>query len=73
MTQNTYSGVWVSDRPLDLNEGACGDTLLRITLAIDDDALSEFEWVEEDKGYREWLVPASLLNAHGLVSIEPDD
>jgi hypothetical protein len=61
------TGVWVSDVPLDVNEGAKGNVLLRITLALPDAALSDFEVVEEGKGYREWVIPAALLNEHGRV------
>jgi len=34
--------------------------------------LATFEWVEEGKPYREWLVPAALLNdrQHRLLSDE---
>jgi hypothetical protein len=27
-----------------------------------DRELSEFEWVEEGKPYREWLIPAEVIN-----------
>jgi len=30
--------------------------------------LSQFEWVEERKGFREWLIPAALINTKGKVS-----
>jgi hypothetical protein len=33
MTPRKHSGVWVSDQPLDINEGADGDALLRIRIA----------------------------------------
>lgn len=81
LTLNEYSGVWISNVPLDCNEGAQGEWLLTIELP---DHLSEvldreYEWVEEDeeirewKRYREWLVPASLLNEHGtVVHVEHD-
>jgi|SRR6516165_2339787 len=48
LTNREWSGVWVSDVPLDVNEGAKGNVLLRIDLAVPDTCLSEFEWVEED-------------------------
>lgn len=54
--------MWLSDEPLDCNEGAEGDTVLEITLASTEAAIQEFEWVEEGKTYREWLVPAATLN-----------
>ena len=67
LTDREWSGVWVSDRPLDSNEGANGEVLLQIEIA--EDRLAEFEWIEEGKSYREWLVPAAVLNAAGTVKI----
>ena len=59
---NEYTGVWLSDRPLDENEGAWGDTMLRVTLDLGEADLAFYEWVEEFKGYREWLIPAAMIN-----------
>ena len=67
LTNREWSGVWVSDRPLDNNEGASGEALLQITIA--EDLLAAFEWVEEGKPYREWLVPAAVLNDAGTVRL----
>jgi hypothetical protein len=67
MTGLWLTGVWVSNVPLDVNEGAKGNVLLRIALALPAVALSDFEVVEEGKGYREWVIPATLLNEHGSV------
>jgi hypothetical protein len=33
LTDQEFSGVWLSDQPLDANEGASGDTLLCVDLA----------------------------------------
>ena len=44
LTDREWSGVWVSDRPLDNNEGASGEALLQIDIA--EDLLAAFEWVE---------------------------
>ncbi len=41
--------------------------LLRIRLNPSSD-VSEFEWVEEGKNYRKWLLPARLLNEFGAVT-----
>jgi hypothetical protein len=72
MTEIEFEGVWISDEPLDVNDGAHGTHLLRITLppAVD---LSGFEWIEEGKGFREWCVPAHILNTHGVSSLERVD
>jgi len=68
-----WTGVWVSSEPLDwsqrqyLNEA---NTLFAIE--IPEDVISEFEWVEERKTIREWLVPASLLNQYGPAVVTDD-
>lgn len=69
MTSSEHTGVWVSDRPLDENEGAGGDVLLSLEVP-DLSALAPYEWVEESKGYREWLVPAAVLNSYGTPRVE---
>ncbi len=43
--------------PLDVNEGAKGDALLRVTLELSGEELLKYEWIEEGKPYREWLIP----------------
>lgn len=63
MTTDEHTGVWFSDVPLDENEGAKGDELLCLEIA--EESIAEYEWVEEGKGYREWLIPATVANAHG--------
>jgi hypothetical protein len=59
-TSNVYRGVWLSNVPLDVNEGAEGEVVL--TVRLRSDLVSDWEWVEESKGYREFLVPAALIN-----------
>lgn len=72
------TGVFISDEPLDANEGASGDALLAVDLP-DDVSLDDWEIVEEDDDgntYREWCVPAKLLNESGsvrLLSQEEED
>lgn len=63
MTVNEYSGVWLSNVPLDINEGAVGDVVL--TVEIPEEVVAEHEWVEDGKGYREFLVPAEVVNRYG--------
>ena len=62
MSGFTVRGVWVSDRPLDANEGAVGDTLLQIDLALTRRELEFHEVKEAGKPFREWCLPARLLN-----------
>jgi hypothetical protein len=67
LTNREWSGVWVSDRPLDNSEGASGDALLQIEIA--EPLIAAYEWVEEGKPYREWLIPAAVLNKAGQVKV----
>ena len=71
LTDRMWSGVWVSDRPLDCYEGAEGDVLL--ALDIPEDVFGEYEWGEEFKTYRESLIPAATLNRFGPPVIATED
>lgn len=62
MTARTFSGVWLSNVPLDQNEGAVGNVLLKVHVNFPAKELRFWEWQEEGKGYREFLIPASVLN-----------
>jgi hypothetical protein len=62
-----HSGVWLSNMPRDINEGAYGDVLLKVDLP--EQAIADYEWIEEGKPYREWLVPAQLINAQAKPSV----
>ena len=64
-------GVFLSDIPLDWNQGTKGDQLLEVTLplacAFD---ISEYELIEEDGPlYREWCVPSDIINRNGTVRL----
>jgi hypothetical protein len=72
LTAELHKGVWFSDRPLDSNEGADGDALLVIDVEMTDDELWDFEWIEEGKPYREWLIPAEVINPR-IRSLEYSD
>jgi hypothetical protein len=58
----TLTGVWVSDRPLDVDEGARGDVVLEIQLPASKRKFADREIKEEGKPYREWCLSAKLLN-----------
>jgi hypothetical protein len=70
MTTNEYSGVWLSDQPLDANEGAFGRSLLVID--VPEPLIVQYEWIERGKGFREFLVPAELVNRFGPPSLQPE-
>lgn len=71
LTDTTQRGVWLSNVPLDPNEGTTEGPLL--TLDIPEDVLADYEWVEEGKPYREFLVPAGVVNRYGPPTIDEDD
>ena len=37
-----------------------------LDLEIPEEIVAPFEWIEEDKGYREFLVPAEIVNRYLL-------
>jgi hypothetical protein len=59
-----HRGVWLLDRPLDANEGAWGDTAIAVDLPLSEADLNQYEWKEEGKVYREWLIPAAIINKY---------
>jgi hypothetical protein len=69
-------GVFVSDVPLDNQEGA-GPAGHAVVLAIElkstINELVDFEVVEEGKPYREWCIPAGMINSEAAVSIVPEE
>lgn len=65
MTATDHQGVWLSDTPLDSNEGAEGDVLIAVD--IDPAIVEKHEWIEVGKPYREYLVPAKWLKSHASI------
>jgi hypothetical protein len=61
-------GVFLSDVPLDCNDGAKGDQLLEIALPSLHD-ISDYELIEDGKPYREWCVPAEILNRYARTRL----
>src|SRR5262245_45115383 len=67
LTEREWTGVWVSDRPLDNSEGASGEALLQVE--VEGPLIAAYGWAAEGKPYREWLVPAAVLNKAGQVKL----
>jgi hypothetical protein len=65
----TLRGVFLSDKPLDGNEGAAGNLLLEVNLPDDCCNLSYYELVEEGKPYRERCIPAEIINRYSAVRL----
>jgi len=66
-TMDRYTGVLLTSQPVDVN--AIDITLIEVELDLDEDALAAYERREKGKSYREWLVPAVLVNAHMKLRI----
>jgi hypothetical protein len=64
LTERLRGGVLLTDRILDSNESAVGDDVL--DLEIPEEIVAPFEWIEEHKGYREFLVPVEIVNRYLL-------
>jgi hypothetical protein len=56
---------------LDENSGAAGDAVIKLEMPIE--VARQYEWVEEGKGYREFCVPAKIINAHARIMDVPFD
>jgi hypothetical protein len=68
MMNTNVTGVWVSDEILDEQAGAGGDAILQIEVKASKRDFDCFEVKEEGKPYREWCVPARLLNEGKIVT-----
>jgi hypothetical protein len=70
LTQQAWSGVGLSDVPLDESViTKCGETLLEVDIELSELELSEYDWPEEGKPYREFLIPASVVNSRGRIRV----
>ena len=70
LTDREWSGVWICDRPFD--ESYQDDTNTLFAIEIPEEDISEWEWPEEGKPYREWLVLAADLNSYGPPVVTED-
>ena len=63
-------GVWLSDVPLDCNDPGKLDctAMLAVDIELTPDEMESWEVVEEGSRYREWVIPADVLNAKARVS-----
>jgi hypothetical protein len=65
LTEREHKGVWLSDVPVDCQDGAQGDSLL--VVEIDPVYVEKYEWVEDGSWHRDYLVPAKLLTRHASL------
>lgn len=70
LTDRLWTGVWLSNIPLDINDGPrSADVVLEVTLNKTESQLADYEWIEEGKNIREWLIPAKIVN-QGKVQLQ---
>ena len=55
LTNRSWPGVWLSNIPK-------GDTLLKVSIAVS--RIADYEWIEEGKPYREWVMGLYRLKAY---------
>lgn len=73
MVGEWFTGVFLSDLPLGSDEGTYGSTTFRVALDLPESAVAEYEWIQEESPYREWCIPAAIINEHGRVELLSDD
>ena len=61
--------TWLSHVPVDSNEGAKGDVLLVVDLNVLENEIADFEVQDTERCYREWAIPAPLINSRGSARI----
>jgi len=71
LTNRLWTGVWFSNMPLDESDTIEGDTVLMIE--IPEKKIKRYEWIEEDRRNREFLIPAKIANKYGPPKIVPED
>jgi len=70
LTESDHSGVWLFDRPLESYMGG-GDAVVLLELEIPEPIASPFQWVTS-LPYRQFLMPAALINKYGLPRVSDD-
>jgi hypothetical protein len=63
LTEIDHSGVWLFDQPVNAHIGNDGSDVM-LELEIPESVVAPFEWVI-GVPYREFLVPAALINHYG--------
>lgn len=71
-----WRGVWLQNLPIPLDEDEDGALLIDdvfLTLDIPEEPFAEYEQAEEGMPYRNDIIPAARLTAHGRPHLVPHD
>ena len=71
LTETDYSGVWVFDRPVDRGLGGGGEAVM-LELEMPEAVVLPFETFGHFD-YRQFLMPAAILNLYGPPHVHDDD
>ncbi|HEY6119736.1 MAG TPA: hypothetical protein VIV66_07245 [Pyrinomonadaceae bacterium] len=69
LSNRIWTGVWLSSIPVDSKSAAQEEALLLVKLELGERELSRWEWFGEGRSYREWLVPAGIINRCAKVEM----
>jgi hypothetical protein len=70
LTETDHSGVWLFDRPVNIHLGDPDPDVL-LQLEIPESVVAPFEW-EVGLPYRQFLMPAGLVNLFGPPSVSDE-
>jgi hypothetical protein len=73
LTLDVDPGVWVTDRPLDERDGALGNVVLVIS-GVPEAEIASLEWrrSRHPQPFRQFMIPAAILNRFPIIGIYPD-
>lgn len=70
LTNKLWTGVWLSSVPAEKRNDEDDAVNLMVKFeATERELLSRWEWTAEGRPYREWLIPAALLNKRASVEM----
>jgi hypothetical protein len=58
-----HRGVWLFDRPIEAGEDRPADSRT-VVVDVPDDLALRHEWLDEPREYRQFLIPASVVNRY---------
>lgn len=69
LSNRTWTGVWLSCRPPETADSLHGHSVLVVHLEMSEHESARWEFTGEGRPYREWLIPAKILNRRATVGL----